>query len=1003
MATFPSPPFSVPRCLTPWHPRHCLLVAYWAYCCPTALKYYLYRADPTLYQAALGGGILKTLTVRAYRNLYLCLPLTIAMVSVGLSLMGLLCLPVSTFSWPNWFLGLAIGNVIGLIFLVIFGITFSFTASTARGAASGAIIGLVAGVANAAVLAVVLGMSPDWSYTQLLLPKNISLVLLFGLVLGTPVSLMLGGLIGGLIGIVTGLVSGLIAGTVFGIVETAVHQVEISGLAYATIIGLATSGAFGSSMTMASCLMFCLAVGGVVGISVNIALYQDAIAAEKAIVYGAISTLIIWSGTLRLMPVHVGYLLYGALSLLPGKRFQQHPIAWDELIILPLPGTQQYLEKSLQRNEAAGWNLLLRAARNPLQRPIVQQAMTCHLAQHKTPLRSIYRWLQHPAGDAYIFAPVDANDWAQLPTSREVLLGELSSQWVNCTSERTSYWVERFMYGVTWLGRNHVRTAQLAFCQLLYDMAYGNAVLMNQFQLSAYAAVYTGLAEQPGQAEIRGSLNAIATFLSYTHISQLSAVRKLVEPLPTPADAIRADVLDVLNALKQIAEDVAIAENKKSLFVRQGSLLRANSALEALRQQINHTMNTAVPSPEFRLLQTIVEQWSDFVTQAGGEAGQQSQANLYLQNPYIIGTPVVGEALFGRDDILKRIADELFTCPGQCPSIVLYGHRRMGKSSILRNLDAYLKNVNIKVVDFNMQILGHISDTRELLYVLAQQIYRSLTPTQTAQLSALERDTFIYENPYHALNSFFQTLTQLLDRQSFIIAIDEFEKIEEKIEKGHLSENLLEFLRGLTQSYPWFSLIFAGLHTLEEMCYSYWHPFFTSIPIRVSFLPEQPAQQLIMQANHVAYEDDVVAEIVRLTNGQPYLIQLIGHTLVTYFNRNLLARAPECDDYCVFNTSDLKAVLNSDEFYSIGSAYFKGIWLQASKSSVAGQVEILRQLARSPMSAEQLVQATGRTPQSVRSALEALQAHDVIVKSNHLFTYTVELMRLWIVSHHLSP
>ena len=41
----------------------------------------------------------------------------------------------------------------------------------------------------------------------------------------------------------------------------------------------------------------------------------------------------------------------------------------------------------------------------------------------------------------------------------------------------------------------------------------------------------------------------------------------------------------------------------------------------------------------------------------------------------------------GREDIMRHL-DELWAGEGERSSVVLYGHRRMGKTSILQNLGA---------------------------------------------------------------------------------------------------------------------------------------------------------------------------------------------------------------------------------------------------------------------------------------------------------------------------
>lgn len=72
MPTFPVYPGELPTCLNPWNLRHYLLLAYWVFYRPTALKCYLYQIDPDLYRTEGGtGNFLKTFRYPAYRNLYL--------------------------------------------------------------------------------------------------------------------------------------------------------------------------------------------------------------------------------------------------------------------------------------------------------------------------------------------------------------------------------------------------------------------------------------------------------------------------------------------------------------------------------------------------------------------------------------------------------------------------------------------------------------------------------------------------------------------------------------------------------------------------------------------------------------------------------------------------------------------------------------------------------------------------------------------------------------------
>jgi len=62
----------------------------------------------------------------------------------------------------------------------------------------------------------------------------------------------------------------------------------------------------------------------------------------------------------------------------------------------------------------------------------------------------------------------------------------------------------------------------------------------------------------------------------------------------------------------------------------------------------------------------------------------------------VAGDPVEGDLFVGRGEVIKQL-EELWLTNGQLQSVALDSHRRMGKTSILKNLPNYLGN-NIQVV-----------------------------------------------------------------------------------------------------------------------------------------------------------------------------------------------------------------------------------------------------------------------------------------------------------------
>jgi hypothetical protein len=280
-----------------------------------------------------------------------------------------------------------------------------------------------------------------------------------------------------------------------------------------------------------------------------------------------------------------------------------------------------------------------------------------------------------------------------------------------------------------------------------------------------------------------------------------------------------------------------------------------------------------------------------------------------------------------------------------------------------------------------------------------------------------QEERFTAHNPYTAFDRFLKQVDRVRGERRFIITVDEFELIEQKIEEGKLEAQLLDFWRGVIQTYPWFVMAFAGLHTLQEMTRDYWHPLFGSVTgIPVSFLQERAARKLITQPTadfDLDYNADAIERIFALTHGQPYLVQLICHCLITRFNRQTFEEGVEIASQGLamtsseegverkrrFSLADVETVINAPEFYRDGDAYFTGVWRQAETGESIGQQNVLRALAQSEAgkTIEELVQQSDLILKDVQRALEVLKRHDVVTESEGKWLFTVELMRRWVI------
>jgi hypothetical protein len=324
----------------------------------------------------------------------------------------------------------------------------------------------------------------------------------------------------------------------------------------------------------------------------------------------------------------------------------------------------------------------------------------------------------------------------------------------------------------------------------------------------------------------------------------------------------------------------------------------------------------------------------------------------------------------------------------------------MGKTSILHNLGQRFGAQTV-IVDFNMQRVGRVHSDADLLYQLALHIYDECIARGIAGLDEPAEQEFPADRPYLGFTRFLKRLDGLRDGRRLIVTVDEFEKIEAQIAEGRLTPELLDFWRGTFTTYPWFVLALAGLYSLEERRHDYWSPLFGSVTgIKVSFLTPGAARRLIAEPTpdfDLDYDDDAVSQIIALTGGQPFLIQLIGHTLVTRFNQQTYEEGREQERR--FRLADVEQVINAPEFDRDGHAYFSGVWWQAEYSDQGGQLDVLRALAphTAGLPLGEVVSATGLEPEQAIEAIKKLCDHDVVIERDGRYVYTVELMRRWVL------
>jgi outer membrane protein assembly factor BamB len=293
----------------------------------------------------------------------------------------------------------------------------------------------------------------------------------------------------------------------------------------------------------------------------------------------------------------------------------------------------------------------------------------------------------------------------------------------------------------------------------------------------------------------------------------------------------------------------------------------------------------------------------------------------FITNPYSVGMPIRdSEMFYGRQDDLAVLQADL-TNPEGNVTIVLYGQRRSGKTSLLNqlmNTDILAPHIPI-YVDMQNESLGiSISKfLRNIAHYIQKALKKRGISVQHPGLKEFEDD------PAFIFNCFLDEVEGYLQDRKLLLLIDEFEIMEQKVQEKALPQEIFEYLRSLMQHRESMNFVFSGTHTIMQLTANYWSVFFNiARHYKLSKLGGEAATQLITRPveGMLEYNTFAMQKIRQLAADQPYLIQLICRALVDHCN--MLQK-----NYVTIN--DVNIVL--DAVMETGKVHFQWIWEQANQ------------------------------------------------------------------------
>ncbi len=405
----------------------------------------------------------------------------------------------------------------------------------------------------------------------------------------------------------------------------------------------------------------------------------------------------------------------------------------------------------------------------------------------------------------------------------------------------------------------------------------------------------------------------------------------------------------------------------------------------------------------------------------------QERSLFHINNPYVVGKPLTAasESLYmGREDVFMWIEENLLG-KTQPHTLILYGQRRMGKTSTLYQLVGGKRGQTIRQypgypiypVYIDLQRLAGY-ETKGFFDRLSHEIGRALdkrnidvvVPEKWSDGGALYREFDMFLD---------QVEDALPENGLLVIILDELEQLQVSVENGRLEEDIFPYLRSLMQHRSRTTFILAGTNQLVE---DFWSIIFhVGISREIVSLSRDEIEHLIREPVQpmIQYDDLAVDRIWLATRGHPYFSQLICHRLISA--TNLEGRRSK-----TITISDVREIIN--KVITEDDSHLQHLWNESSRgeqyalAALAGtyaiseesvsRQEVTSRLREAALDEEMLHKALKRlelrrlvTRQPVERQIQRRLGQPgawqpTLVSKDYAYSIAFDLLRAWVAHKH---
>jgi ABC-type branched-subunit amino acid transport system substrate-binding protein len=361
------------------------------------------------------------------------------------------------------------------------------------------------------------------------------------------------------------------------------------------------------------------------------------------------------------------------------------------------------------------------------------------------------------------------------------------------------------------------------------------------------------------------------------------------------------------------------------------------------------------------------------------------------RNPYIIGRPIdEPQYFFGRESLFRFIEDNLNQ---NVKVILLHGQRRIGKSSVLRQISKFVGNSEFVFVVFDLQHHSQ-SSLVDILHDLAREILENPQIFQDGlrlpNREELEDDPYVFERLLTAV-------CREIQNRKLVLLLDEFDVIDNEnsnniniAQQGNFFKYLSEIIQRQNNLFI-IPVVGRHLNDLPNLL-----QLFKDAPFQeISFLEKLSAERLICRpVNEIlSYKLEAIEAIFNLSAGHPYFTQVICFAL--------FSRLRELGQRDV-GVRDVESIVDrATEFAQGGLAWF---WdgLTIPEQVVLSAVAEAQRIAGAEFPEEPLTLLKERYGviriESLSQAVAQLANKGILDDTKRRIK--VELVRLWLIRSH---